>query len=816
MELLGTGQTRLAGTLLTCEKTDADGRCIQYLQTCEWPGECLTESPPHPAVPGRKKKKTARKVVKGKPKPKIRKPEAREYWNMDYREFVKHVGNRYTAAERFGLPSNAEGTEIINPDTGTPERGTTWQETVHSGVIRKAIRERKQIDPLIFEQYPDLDPRPKPKPVKPPPPEPPEHTYDPAVAPVWNEDQDIPLPKQYNEYLLSFARKKQPGYTRAAGKPLEIPGFERFQFVLHRSIRSDGKRIGGWGVAEVSTGLAILGPEGLSTQANAMEAAKYVLNKAGSKQVETTIASRPKIADFSNLSGLRMLGGLGGALLTCLEWQVIGTGAIRCKKYAQTCAPGDTECLDKEGRRISKAAIPGPPPELELSGKEEKVFKVINENPKGIHIDHICEGTGLAPYDVSAALVMLELKGAVRQRAGKMFEIAKPEAEKMPVVKRVKFPKESSEGRPATDRQIEYLTDLFTSKKAEGTADDARDTERAFWVKAKLPKALSFWEASNLIEFLKNRSAFNVYQLAVGAVKTRMEKKKVTSADTNMALLAFSDSASWIAEELRHQGKAPEVPKAEKKEKEIWQITRAEAEKRRSEINDLALKNLKKAGGKMPPPGKALPPEIIRQFVDDETAEEYRQLSYSSHKRSIQEAIKAGVTVPTAVIRSYPDLIPEEMKPKFERSWMKTTPLTLSREQMSEVMSFHTKDRSRDWQPGEEGYWYIPGPGHHVHSIDKIGILAEGRKVNVFSNDVFLGTTLCQKARETEKAIMFRFTEHDNFGDKHEVDIWIPRSQMLEVKPGIWILEEWIVREKFGIGPEMGWPVSLYRAMGAR
>lgn len=53
----------LSGELLTCVETDKDGKCLTYLQTCD--GEdCLTESPEHPAVPGRKTtKKRKRKTT---------------------------------------------------------------------------------------------------------------------------------------------------------------------------------------------------------------------------------------------------------------------------------------------------------------------------------------------------------------------------------------------------------------------------------------------------------------------------------------------------------------------------------------------------------------------------------------------------------------------------------------------------------------------------------------------------------------------------------------------------------------------------------
>jgi DNA processing protein len=57
--------------------------------------------------------------------------------------------------------------------------------------------------------------------------------------------------------------------------------------------------------------------------------------------------------------------------------------------------------------------------ELQLSEEEKAVWKVIGSSL--IHIDDVSRQSALPPYKVSAALVMLELKGLVQQSAGKMF-----------------------------------------------------------------------------------------------------------------------------------------------------------------------------------------------------------------------------------------------------------------------------------------------------------------------------------------------------------------------------------------------------------
>lgn len=63
-------------------------------------------------------------------------------------------------------------------------------------------------------------------------------------------------------------------------------------------------------------------------------------------------------------------------------------------------------------------------PDLELSPEEMRIVSLIDGEER--HIDEIIEGSGLPASMVSGALVRLELAGAVRQLAGKMF-IKNPE-----------------------------------------------------------------------------------------------------------------------------------------------------------------------------------------------------------------------------------------------------------------------------------------------------------------------------------------------------------------------------------------------------
>ncbi len=61
----------------------------------------------------------------------------------------------------------------------------------------------------------------------------------------------------------------------------------------------------------------------------------------------------------------------------------------------------------------------GPDPAEELSGDAETLYDALTDTP--VHIDALCEETGLAPSAALPTLLKLEFKGLVRQLAGKQF-----------------------------------------------------------------------------------------------------------------------------------------------------------------------------------------------------------------------------------------------------------------------------------------------------------------------------------------------------------------------------------------------------------
>ncbi len=67
-------------------------------------------------------------------------------------------------------------------------------------------------------------------------------------------------------------------------------------------------------------------------------------------------------------------------------------------------------------------ALPGkekPPPQIELTERERSVYDLLSYEPT--YIDQVAEGAQLAVSEVSSLLLSLELKGAVKQVAGKRF-----------------------------------------------------------------------------------------------------------------------------------------------------------------------------------------------------------------------------------------------------------------------------------------------------------------------------------------------------------------------------------------------------------
>ncbi|NLG86516.1 MAG: DNA-protecting protein DprA [Firmicutes bacterium] len=81
-----------------------------------------------------------------------------------------------------------------------------------------------------------------------------------------------------------------------------------------------------------------------------------------------------------------------------------------------------TDIIEELGWTIKTTAETSPPiPVLELTANEKQVYACFSEGTGSIHIDELVRQSGLTAQEVTAILMMLELKGLVRQLPGKMF-----------------------------------------------------------------------------------------------------------------------------------------------------------------------------------------------------------------------------------------------------------------------------------------------------------------------------------------------------------------------------------------------------------
>jgi DNA processing protein len=89
---------------------------------------------------------------------------------------------------------------------------------------------------------------------------------------------------------------------------------------------------------------------------------------------------------------------------------------IRDSLARLVCSPEDV----LEALGLGRApTVPEPPPPPPLSGLERQLYDALEPEP--IHIDVLCERTGLDPSTALVYLLQLEFKGLVRQLAGKQF-----------------------------------------------------------------------------------------------------------------------------------------------------------------------------------------------------------------------------------------------------------------------------------------------------------------------------------------------------------------------------------------------------------
>ena len=106
---------------------------------------------------------------------------------------------------------------------------------------------------------------------------------------------------------------------------------------------------------------------------------------------------------------------------------------------------------------------------------------------------------------------------------------------------------------PATEKQVAFLRDLLTRRKAAAQEYAAlRDGKLhvavgEFWAAASIPDDLTKWEARSLISLLKDIGVpFIVSTQARRAIHIRRENTSISAFNSCMALWAFADRKSVV------------------------------------------------------------------------------------------------------------------------------------------------------------------------------------------------------------------------------------------------------------------------------
>ena len=117
--------------------------------------------------------------------------------------------------------------------------------------------------------------------------------------------------------------------------------------------------------------------------------------------------------------------------------------------------------------------------------------------------------------------------------------------------------------RPATEKQVQYVTDLLNRvKKQAAEVTDRQDPKnfvRPFFAAAELPSDMTMWEASGLIDCLRDASPFiflNTCSIAREYRKAwKRGEKKITDANKFMAVYALTESMKMLSATLTAAGK---------------------------------------------------------------------------------------------------------------------------------------------------------------------------------------------------------------------------------------------------------------------
>ena len=316
MELQRLPGPGIAGPLLTCAETDDKGKCLRFLPTCDG-ADCLTESPPHPEVKGRKKRKKSLMSHKS------RQAGKKAPWKMTSDEWAAAVEAVRPETVQT-LPTKGSGAEAAR-NIAEHERlnydAYIWNEAQRGGVVNhklviaKAFQEGRSIPKEVLVEYPDIG----------------------------GFVRSSGYKRERGKILdIIEYRKKGKAHAQAEKRRLQIdmvyktdiPG--AIERVLALNPRQDYFI---WKKSPQRTYVESKTPPRGKSYAKVTVHGLVLWYNAKHERVQEP----PKALTM----GLLSEAALAGDLLTCSRWIVVGKGAdqlIRCGSYKQTCHPGDADC----------------------------------------------------------------------------------------------------------------------------------------------------------------------------------------------------------------------------------------------------------------------------------------------------------------------------------------------------------------------------------------------------------------------------------------------------------------------------------------
>ena len=97
-----------------------------------------------------------------------------------------------------------------------------------------------------------------------------------------------------------------------------------------------------------------------------------------------------------------------------------GTNNLIMKNWAKLVQTVDDIIVELEGQlKGMQTELEFKKPQIELSENEEKIYKVLSKKP--LHIDTICDKSGINTGSALSILLILEMENLVKQLPGKMF-----------------------------------------------------------------------------------------------------------------------------------------------------------------------------------------------------------------------------------------------------------------------------------------------------------------------------------------------------------------------------------------------------------